>query len=63
MIASFGCKFSKAARVKYKLTQCVKFQSGADLISKSKILKFYAADPRKLNFDPDYSLSGGIRSL
>ena len=34
--------------------RCVKFQFGADLISKSKILKFYAADPHKLNFDPDY---------
>lgn len=49
--------------MKYKLTQCVKFQSGADLISKSRILKFYAADPRKLNYDPDYSLSGGICPL
>ncbi len=49
--------------MKYKLIRCVKFQSGADLISKSRILKFYAADPRKLNYDPDYSLSGGICPL
>ena len=54
MIAKFERKFTKAARVKYKFTQCVKFQFGADLISKSKILKFTPQGLRKLSSDFDY---------
>ena len=54
MIAKFERKFTKAARVKYKLMRCVKFQFGADLISKSKILKFAPHGLHKLSSDLDY---------